>query len=205
MKLGRFELNDVYLEDSYKAIKEIPDKSIDLIITDPPYEIEGIHGSGVMKESYKNPECYMNQIGDNNLHKGIDYSILDELVRVMKKINIYIWCNKTQIPDYLDFFLKKHKCNWELLIWEKSNVPPFCGTHYLVDKEYCLYFWEEGANVYIPYERAKTIFHGKTNVADKKEFGHPTIKDYEMTKVMIKNSTSACRERERERENGNCA
>lgn len=37
MKLGNFELDKIYCADSYKAIKEIPDKSIDCIYTDIPY------------------------------------------------------------------------------------------------------------------------------------------------------------------------
>lgn len=42
--IGRFELNKVYCEDSYKAIKELPDKSVDCIYTDIPYLIA--HGGG---------------------------------------------------------------------------------------------------------------------------------------------------------------
>ena len=34
------DLNEIYLGDAYKLIKEIPDKSVDLIVTDPPYKIE---------------------------------------------------------------------------------------------------------------------------------------------------------------------
>ena len=30
------ELNNIYLGDCYELIKQVPDKSIDLIITDPP-------------------------------------------------------------------------------------------------------------------------------------------------------------------------
>lgn len=37
MKIGKFETNNIYCEDSYKAIKDIPDKSIDCIYTDIPY------------------------------------------------------------------------------------------------------------------------------------------------------------------------
>ena len=32
------ELNEIYNGDAYELIKQIDDKSIDLIITDPPYE-----------------------------------------------------------------------------------------------------------------------------------------------------------------------
>ena len=37
MQLGRFELDKVYNKDCYKAIKDIPDKSIDCIYVDIPY------------------------------------------------------------------------------------------------------------------------------------------------------------------------
>lgn len=38
------ELNKIYLGDSYELIKKIPDKSIDLVIIDPPYFIENTDG-----------------------------------------------------------------------------------------------------------------------------------------------------------------
>lgn len=37
--LGPYELNKVYLGDSLKSLKKIPDNSVDLIVTDPPYNI----------------------------------------------------------------------------------------------------------------------------------------------------------------------
>ena len=37
MKLGKFELNKLYLGDCLNLMKDIPDNSIDLIVTDPPY------------------------------------------------------------------------------------------------------------------------------------------------------------------------
>ena len=39
------ELNTIYNEDCLEGMKRIPDKSVDLIITDPPYE----HVKGGMK------------------------------------------------------------------------------------------------------------------------------------------------------------
>ena len=47
MNIGRFELNKIYNEDCYKAIKDIPDNSIDLVYIDPPYQFtKGGHGTG---------------------------------------------------------------------------------------------------------------------------------------------------------------
>ena len=36
--IGRFEENTIYNENFYKAIKEIPDKSIDCVYIDIPYK-----------------------------------------------------------------------------------------------------------------------------------------------------------------------
>ena len=172
--------------DAYQLIKDIPDKSIDLIITDPPYEFKGLHGSGIVKNR---GVSFHDEIKEKGLDIGLNSAILDDFCRVMKKINIYIWCNKEQLIAYLDYFVKGKNCNFELLIWAKEDPIPFCGTHYLVDKEYCLYFWEQGAPVKIPYERGKTVFVGKKNVIDKNDYGHPTIKPIAIIEALILNSS----------------
>lgn len=183
--------NNIYLGDCYQLIKEMPNKSVDLILTDPPYDIQGIHGSGIMKDR---GGTFAQDIANNDLDKGIDLKILDDFVRVMKKINIYIWCNKEQIYDYMAYFVKEKKCSFEILVWCKSDPIPFCGTHYLCDKEYCLYFWEQGAPVHIPYERARTYYISKRNTKDKSDYGHPTCKLVDLLEVLIKNSTGGgCR------------
>ena len=37
-KIGPYELNEVYCEDSLKALKNLPPNSIDLMVTSPPYD-----------------------------------------------------------------------------------------------------------------------------------------------------------------------
>ena len=54
--IGEYKLNNIYNEDSYEAIKKIPDKSIDVVFTDPPYGInmdKGTSGFGNSKENWK--------------------------------------------------------------------------------------------------------------------------------------------------------
>ena len=102
-RIGRMlEINTIHLGDSYKLIKDIPDKSVDLVIIDPPYEIVG---GGCMTGIFKDRGTrHFNAIEDKNLTTGFDDSILIELERVMKRTNIYIWCNKNQIHQLLNFF-----------------------------------------------------------------------------------------------------
>jgi DNA modification methylase len=135
--LGKYEINQIYNADSYKEIKFIPDKSIDLVHIDPPYELdtEGSKENNISKTFAKTNQL----IKDGNLDKGIDFSILDELMRIMKKPNIYIWCNKKQVLDYLKYFVEEHGCSFEIMVWLQTDPTPLCGGNYLIDKEFCLY------------------------------------------------------------------
>ncbi len=115
-------------------------------------------------------------------------SELNKIVFVSSN-NIYIYCNKEQVINYLDYFVKNKKCNWELLIWGKKNPPPFTCGHYLKDKEYCLLFWESGAKINGTYKTLRTVYLTDLNTEDKKNYQHPTIKPIEMVKNLIINST----------------
>ena len=180
------EINEIHLGDAYELIKRVPDHSVDLIVTDPPYEIKGLSdGGGVLKGRNNS---YVSQMVSASLGDGIDLSILPEFVRVMKKINCYIWCNKEQIYDYLTFFVKERRCNWEMIVWAKTNPPPFNNGHYLKDKEYCLYFWETGVELKPSFETGRTVYLSSTNVTDKDRYGHPTIKPEEIIANLIRNS-----------------
>lgn len=187
MKLGRFELDNIYNEDCYKAIKDIPDKSIDLIVTDPPYEIETEGGNTNIGKSYKNG--LIKEFLSMDITDGINIEILDEFMRIMKKPNVYIWCNKKQVHDYLDYFVKKHNCKFEIMVWLKSNPTPLCGGNYLIDKEFCLYF-RDGVKLNTTFETASTYWITPKNKSDKDKFEHPTIKPMQIIKNLIINSSN---------------
>ena len=178
------DIDTIVLGDSYRLIKEVPDKSVDLIVTDPPYQF-----GGVLKDAgiFGQRKMYSMM---KDICRGFDMSILDELVRVMKKTNIYVWCNKEQIYDYLTYFVKGRGCNWERIIWAKENPTPFCNGHYLKDKEYCLYFWETGVNPEISYKTGRTVYL-KKGMLEKDKWGHPTAKPQDIIENLIRNSSHA--------------
>lgn len=75
-------LNKITLGDSYKLIKEIPDKSIDCIYTDIPYLFaDGGSLTSPLSQRIKR----LKQQDLAGITKGIDYSILNEFIRVLKK------------------------------------------------------------------------------------------------------------------------
>ena len=177
-------VNQIILGDSYEIIKQIPDKSIDLIYTDIPY-LFGKGGSGKSRIS-RNIVAKTRQIAD--MSNGVDWSILDEFVRVMKKVNCFIWCSKEQILYLLNYF-KARGCMFDILTWNKTNPTPMTNNIFLPDIEYCLYFRETGVRLNNGYKLKSKWYISTINVADKKHFLHPTIKPLDLVKRHIWHAT----------------
>lgn len=174
-------LNTITLGDSYKLIKYIPDKSIDLVIIDPPYLFDNFGGGCFGNERKKNrKELEM-------IRHGFDYIIIQELKRVMKKTNIYIFCSKAQLRDYFNLFTEE---NIDLLIWHKTNPIPAIANNYLSDLEYCFFAREKGVEVHCNYESSSKLYESAMNKKDKEKYKHPTIKPLPLIKKLIINSSN---------------
>ena len=175
----------LYNADCYEKIKEIPDNSVDLVIIDPPYLINAGKRGGCFGREKR---AYHSGIYDTGLDVGLDMAILPELMRVMCKTNIYIWCNKNQLRQYINYF-EANKCATELLTWHKTNPVPTCNNKYLSDTEYLLYFREHGVPIFGSYDTKRKWYVTPTNTADKKLYHHPTIKPLNIIKNLITNSS----------------
>lgn len=180
----------LYNQDCIEGMKTLADNSIDLIVTDPPYDIGSISGGGSVN-TVKKLNKSLQDLKKADLIKGYDIVAFgEEALRVMNEINIYFWCNKKQIPAYFDFYVNKHKCTFDILAWHKTNALPTYSNKYLSDTEYLLYF-RKGKGKCFPesYEDAKTYYVAPINHKDKKLWGHPTIKPLDITEKIIRNST----------------
>lgn len=182
-------IDQIYLGDSFELMKQIPDKSIDLIYTDPPY-LHHQHSKDSSNGLFTKKIVKTNtELNDAELSSLDNCDWCKESVRIMKNINIYIWCSRYQIPMYFDYFLKELGCSFNILAWLKTNPVPSFSNGYSNDKEICLYFRNNG------YCKPKDMFSSKTywlqpiNLEDKAKFGHPTIKPLNIVKQMIENSS----------------
>lgn len=249
------EFDKIYCGDSYELIKNIPDKSVDLIVTDPPYEFDMggnghsplsqrkasskdeiynldtnrtkqniVTGGGCFVPKQRNyysefsetdvskqRQEYLDYVAEhgkdeeserlrkiangidnkNNtrfISEGISNDILKEFVRVMKKGNIYIFCNKNQLRQYFDFF-GDLGWNLDLLVWNKTNCIPAINNTYLANLEYCVFARESGTPLYGSYETKSKCYTSSCNKADKDLYEHPTIKPLQFIKNLIINSS----------------
>ena len=211
------ELNKIHLGDAYELIKKLEDKSINCVYVDIPY-LHDSHGAGrgelATRKTRNDIElkgCIKlyeeNKNVDNNealriaknmkqsysdiidITEGIDYDILNEFVRVMKKINIFIWCSKSQILPIMKYFVEDKKCNFEILVWNKTNPIPCANNTWLSDIEYCLYFREKGVRLNDDYFVKSKFYTSEINQKDKALFSHPTIKPLELVKRHLLHAT----------------
>lgn len=169
--------------DCLELLTDIPDNSIDLVVTDPPYKIE-TQGAGIYKQADKQ---YVKEL--NGMKDGFDEIVLDEICRVLKKINVYFFCSQKQIIPLLNYFVKGKKCNWNIMCWHKTNPVPACGNKYLTDTEFILFFREKGVKVYGEFKTKFTYYVTPLNQKDKKAYGHPTIKPLNIVENLIINSS----------------
>lgn len=129
--------------DCMEVLKSLPSKSIDLILTDPPYEVDS-HGG---RSTQKGLGERANNLRDNIrfVSEGFDYeTVLNEMIRVCKKINIYLFCSNAQITKIMGFF-EKLGCSTTLLVWHKTNAIPLANGTYHSNVEFIVCAREKGA------------------------------------------------------------
>ncbi len=187
MRSEDLELNRIYHGDSYKLIKEIPDKSIDCIYVDIPYlytKHHNLESELKKKRDRLTSNITKTQLEINAISNGIDYSIFNDFIRVLRKMNLFIWCSRLQISEILNWFSEKG-FEYEILVWCKTNPVPAINNTWLPDIEYCLYFREKGVKFTQGYDLKSKWFISPINQSDKQLFKHPTIKPLELVKRHI--------------------
>ena len=175
------ETNIIYNEDCIQGLKRIPDNSVSLVVTDPPYIVEN-HGSG--KSALTNRAT--NKKGDiKDIANGFDYeACFEELLRVCKVPNMFIFCSTQQVSQTMSFFEKK-KLSVILLVWNKTNPSPLCNGRYVNDIEFCVYVRGKGAtfNNDTPFQYKKRVY--TSSICPDGNKLHPTQKPVELIKQYI--------------------
>lgn len=137
---------DLRQGDCLELMKDIPDKSIDLIVTDPPY----LHIKGGCKSKRLNVGCRdvnsnvvsnMSDFGEQQI-----YTYLDNVKKKMKKINMYVFCSKLQIPYYLNWALK-NKLQYDVLFWYKNTNRMISTKFYASNVEYIIRIYDNGCSL----------------------------------------------------------
>lgn len=81
----------LYNADCLTVLKSLPSNSVDLVVTDPPYDISCVNGGGSINK-VKHMVNSIQTLAEVGINKSYDIEgVGKELIRVMKNINIYIY------------------------------------------------------------------------------------------------------------------
>ncbi len=88
-------------------------------------------------------------------------------------------------------YVNELNCNYDLLVWCKTNAVPKTNNCYLPNVEYCLFFREKNCPKRLNngYELKSKWYISASNKQDKDLYSHPTIKPLELVKRHILHST----------------
>ena len=107
--------------DCYELIPTLPDKSIDLVITDPPFSLDIKYGGGGLYKKGQKRVDTLNELRKLNCCEFFPSEFLDLLLPKMKDFYGYFFCNKTLVDEYI-VWAKHHNFKFDLLIMIKLNA-----------------------------------------------------------------------------------
>lgn len=157
--------------DCLEVMKTIPDGSIDLVLTDPPYNIARDNNFNTMGRK---------GIDFGEWDKGFDlFSYIDEVYRVLNKNGSFVvfndWKNLGDISKYaekLGFITK------DMLRLEKSNpMPRNRDRRYITDYECAIWF---------TMPKAKWVFNRQDEKYQRPKFVHSIDKGLHPTQKSLK-------------------
>lgn len=173
-------INKVIQGDCLEVMKLMPDKCVDLVLTDPPYNFE-TQGGGLFKKRGN-----LQKIEDSF---GSDFKpehLLNESERITKSMHGYFWCSKAIVRDYLNW-AQERSYGFNILVWHKSNPIPANNNNFLPDTEYCIFIRGKGTTF---NQGLSFNLYRKYNItAIQENNGHPTPKPLDIIKKHILIST----------------
>lgn len=134
MKIGNFEIDNIYCGDSLKLMKEIPENSIDLIVTDPPFAID----FKAQRNNYHRTQSRVLE-GYNEITKEKYYdftlSWIKEAYRILKNTGaMYVFSGWTNLRDILNVLEETKFIMINHLIWKYQfgvfTKRKFVTSHY---------------------------------------------------------------------------
>lgn len=111
----------IYTADSFEKIKEVPDRSVDVILTDPPYNL-GQYSTGNLKMRWR--KDFNNDIASWDQETFSPRAWVEEFKRVLKPTgNLFAFTSYNLLGAWHAAFDPEFD-TFQFIVWHKSNPPP---------------------------------------------------------------------------------
>ncbi len=130
------------LGDARELIKQLPDRSVDLIFTDPPYNLSS-YSTGNIKMSWRKE--FNNDLAEWDKENFIPLEWADEFRRILKPTgNIFAFCSYNLIGKWHEAFDPLFD-TFQFVVWHKTNPPPkLYRAGFLNSCELIVCMWNKG-------------------------------------------------------------
>ncbi len=115
----------IYCGDCREIFTELP--KVDLVLTDPPYELTGLSGGGFAG----------NSIYHNDTLQAMSSFEPEPFLRLVKGVTIVACCSRNLILAYQNW-AKSNGYISDVHVWYKPNAIPFCSNTFKADLEYVI-------------------------------------------------------------------
>lgn len=195
MKYPNDFINKIICDDCFEVMKGMPDNSVDLVVTSPPYnkgyyDKHKPHKSDVWRQrniiygNFKDnlkPYEYINQ----------QTMLLSELCRVLKPNGSIFYNHKVIIANHKAIF-PEYVFNFnvrQIIIWSRKNTPQLAPIRFLPTTEYI--YWITKKNIQPKFYNKNLIFDSEIwEFSAKPTKNHPAPFPIELPKNCILATTA---------------
>lgn len=177
-------MTEIYLNDCLNVLENIPNESIDLVVTDCPYKIVSGGCTNNAVKIGKTDSIYIKQ-GKIFEHNDIEFGKwMPEVYRVLKNgTHCYVMINPRNLKELWEEAEAAGFTFQNLLVWDKGNVTP--NKWYMNGYELILML-RKGKARNINHMGTKNILSIPNNT-DKL---HPSEKPVDLMKILVENSAN---------------
>lgn len=132
----------LHLGDSYEVIKKISDSSVDLILTDPPYNLSP-YSTGNIKMKWR--KDINNDVAEWDKKEFLPKDWVNEFKRILKPDgNIFVFTSYNLLGKWHEAFDSEFD-TFQFMVWHKTNpVPKIHRAGFLNSCELIVCMWNKG-------------------------------------------------------------
>ena len=173
-------MNKILNVNCIEYMKTLPDKSVDFILTDIPYEEVQRETQGLSQMKS------LDSLGAADKGTFSLEEFLPEVYRICKN-SICIFCGREQFSEISKYF-KDQPGTTRTIVWQKTNPVPSNGKYvYLSGVELAVWFKRRGAKTFNAFCK-NTVF--SYPIPGGKKRIHPTQKHWDLWKELIEDNTN---------------